>query len=764
MKKTKLVLNICLLSLFPFLGITQSNQSNFNWEVSYTDKLSDTPQKWIPATVPGAVQLDIAKAEKYEPLYYAEHWKDYQWMEDKFYTYRTMFDKPDLKPSERAIFLSKGIDYEFDIYLNNEKLWSQEGMFTWVNLDITDKLKDRNELLIKVRPAPKLHAFPVDRSQASHTVKPAVSYGWDRHPRVIPLGIWDETYLQIQSSNHLDDVELSYTLSPDFKKADIFLSIKGKNLSGCKYLWTLKDNAGQVKSRLEGKAENDLIVITPTVNNPTLWWPHDHGIPYLYSSTVQLFDHYGKLIHADETKVGFRSIKLVMNQGAWNEPAGFPKTRSVPPIQFVVNGRKIFCKGTNWVNPEIFPGIITRERYNDLLSLAKEANFNILRVWGGGIVNKEAFFELCDEKGILVWQEFPLACNNYPDDAHYLSILEQESTSIIRRLKKHASLALWCSGNELFNNWSGMTDQSLAIRLLNSQCYKLDPTTPFIPTSPVMGMAHGNYVFREAQSREEVFQEMDRAHYTAYTEFGMPAPSSVEILKTIIPKEELWPPKPGTSWESHHAFKAWVGNTWLCQDIIEEYFGPSQSLEELVANGQLLQGEGYKCIYEEARRQKPYCSIAANWCYNEPWPAAANNSLLSYPSVPKPGFYAVKNACRPLLASAKFMKFKWTEGEEFSSDIWMLNDLPGEVSSGKVTIKLVAGTDQKVLLTWEYGSLKANTNMAGPTVRCKLPAWATDRFNVVLEVEGHPEFNSVYTLAFQPLSVERKRTTPIMNQ
>ena len=498
--------------------------------------------------------------------------------------------------------------------------------------------------------------------------------------------------------------------------------------------------------------------------DPKLWWPHDHGKPYLYTSTIQLLDASGKVIHTQESKIGFRRVKLVMNEGAWREPDGFPKSRSVPPAQLEINGRKIFCKGTNWVNPEIFPGIITRERYNELLNLAKEANFNILRIWGGGIVNKESFFELCDEKGLLVWQEFPLACNNYPDDAHYLTILKQESASIINRVKKHPSLAFWCGGNELFNSWSGMTDQSLPLRLLNSQCLELDPNSPFIPTSPLMGMAHGNYVFRDLQTKEEVFSNMARAHYTAYTEFGMPAPSSVEILKTIIPKEELWPPKPGTSWESHHAYKAWVGNTWLCQDIIEDYFGTSTTLEELVANGQLMQGEGYKCIYEEARRQKPYCAMAANWCYNEPWPTAANNSLISYPAIPKPGFYAVKNACRPVLASAKFSKFKWTEGETFFADVWMLNDLPTDVPAGKVKIKLVARKSEMVVLSWDYSAMKANVNQAGPTFRCKLPAWSTDRFKVILEVEGHPEYNSEYTLAYQPRSVQRVRTTPVMNQ
>lgn len=738
-------------------SVTSQKQTFLKWELGYAKSASETPSKWIPATVPGAVQLDIAKAEKYAPYYFAEHWKDYLWMEDQFYTYRASFSKPDLKAGERAVFVSKGIDYQFRIFLNGEELLAQEGMFTPVILDLTDRLKDKNELKILVFPAPKLREKPADRSQAAHVAKPAVSYGWDWHPRLVPLGIWDETYLEIQPASFIDDFHVNYNLNKELTQAKIKLEISGKNLDNLPFVWTLKDETGREVFKSEGKTEL-------TFSNPQLWWPHDHGKPYLYTSTVQLFDASGKVIQTKESKIGFRRIKLVMNEGAWREPDGFPKSRSVPPAQLEINGRKIFCKGTNWVNPEIFPGIITHERYNQLLDLAVEVNFNILRVWGGGIVNKESFFELCDEKGLLVWQEFPLACNNYPDDAHYLSILKQESASIISRVRKHPSLAFWSGGNELFNSWSGMTDQSLPLRLLNSQCLELDPNSPFIPTSPLMGMAHGNYVFRDMQTKEEVFSNMARARYTAYTEFGMPAPASVEVLKTIIPKEELWPPKPGTSWESHHAHNAWVGNTWLCQDIIEDYFGVSNTLEELVANGQLLQGEGYKCIYEESRRQKPYCAMAANWCYNEPWPTAANNSLLSYPAIPKPAFYAVKNACRPVLASAQFSKYKWMEGETFFADVWILNDLPKEVPAGKVKIKLVAGTSEIILLNWDFSAMKANVNQTGPTVRCQLPAWKTDRFKVILEVEGHPEYNSEYTLAYQPRTVERVRTTPVMNQ
>ena len=348
-------------------------------------------------------------------------------------------------------------------------------------------------------------------------------------------------------------------------------------------------------------------------------------------------------------------------------------------------------------------------------------------------------------KGILVWQEFPLACNNYEDDADYLKILKQEAESIVRRIRAHPSLAMWSGGNELFNSWSGMTEQSLALRLLNSVCLELDPYTPFIYTSPLMGMGHGHYVFRDPETGEEVYNTMLKARNTAYTEFGVPGPSSVAILKTIIPAGELWPPQPGTAWESHHAFNAWVGDTWLMQDMIEDYFGRASSLERLVEWGQLLQSEGYKVIFEEARRQKPYCSMALNWCYNEPWPAAANNSLITWPNWPKPALEAVGAACRPVMASARNFKFTWKRDEEFSTQLWMLNDRHSRIDGGVVKAILLSGNKVLELGSWEFGSLKPNTNLEGPVLKAKLPRWSAEGFILHLEVEGHPEYHSEYT-------------------
>jgi beta-mannosidase len=388
------------------------------------------------------------------------------------------------------------------------------------------------------------------------------------------------------------------------------------------------------------------------------------------------------------------------------------------------------------------------DMYGPLLRLAKEAHMNLLRVWGGGIVNKRSFFELCDRLGIMVWQEFPLACNNYPDDPAYLKVLDQESRSIIRRIRAHASLAIWCGGNELFNAWSGMTEQSLAIRLLNRNCYELDPERPFLPTSPIMGMGHGHYVFRDQEGRE-VYQTMPKAKATAYTEFGCPGPANAERLLAFLPEEERFPPRKGTAWESHHGLGAWQEGHWLCLNLLEDYWGPAASLEDLVEKGQWLQSEGYKCIFEEARRQKPVCSMALNWCYNEAWPAAANNSLLCWPHDPKPSYYAVAASCRPVLASARISRFVWKEGDVFDPELWLLNDSPHPVEGGRVEAYLTTNSGELFLLGWDYPALQANVNLAGPIIRFRLPRLDGDRITLELRAVGHEERSSGYTLIYR---------------
>ena len=691
-----------------------------DFKVGHSADKNKLPEKTVPASVPGNAQLDWAKAENYPDHNYSDNFKIFDWMEEIYWIYSAKIKKPLIKDNERIYFISKGIDYEFEILLDGNKLLYQEGMFTPVNIDITDIIAEESKLDIIIYPVPKAEGRAKDRSEADESVKPPVSYGWDWHPRLIPSGLYEECYLEIKPAFNIRDAEMRYVLSDDLTVADIKLEVQVENAGFAeinpeqwKLKWELfdKNNKLVCEYDFEYMCEFSSNSENLKFNNPELWWPNEHGEQILYKSIFTLSDINGNILDTKQSRVGFRRCKLVPNHGAVDR--GFPLTSNLPPITMEINNRRIFCKGSNWVEPEIFTGTITRESYEPLIKLAKDAHFNILRAWGGCIVSKESFFDLCDEYGIMVWREFPLSCNNYRDKPEYLNILNQESISVIKRIRRHACLAIWCGGNELFNDWSGMDDQSHALRLLNSNCYTFDRYTPFMPTSPIPGMGHGCYIFRYTEKAfmppkladntegYDCLTAMIYADKTAYTEFGNPSASDTDTLKSIIPEAELFPPKDGGAWQAHHGFWAWTGqNSWLYPDIVEYYFGKADNLEELVAYTQMLQCIGYKGIFEEARRQWKKCSMALNWCYNEPWLTAAGNNLITYPAKPKPAYYSVRESCRQQMASARVKKFDYESGEDFETEIFILNDLPEKIAPLTVKATLKSSSKTYEICTW----------------------------------------------------------------
>ncbi|MDR1369631.1 MAG: hypothetical protein LBJ72_05845 [Dysgonamonadaceae bacterium] len=733
-----------------------------DWQIAYHQTELAEPVSWYQATVPGAVQLDIMVAEKYsQPWWYGDNVRQFDWMEDVWFTYKTTFKCPELQNGERLHFFSKGIDYQFKIILNNQTIWEQEGMFTYVDVDLTDALQDMNELKIVLFPVPKLgFDDPEDnpdnyRKNARESAKPPVSYRWDWHPRCVTRGIWDDTYLTICQPIRMNDVSVSYVMDEKLTNTVVRIELLGVNVGGNPYLWTLKDPEGKIVIKKKGLLTSDDSFVEAELLSPVLWWPNGYGNPNLYRSEFVLLDEKNQVLEEYTCKIGFRRIRLIPNEKMWENHWVFPATTSVPPACLEVNNRRIFGKGSNWVHPDVFIGLITPERYREQLELAQKAHFNLLRVWGGGIVNKESFYELCDEMGLLVWQEFPLACNVYPDKPAYLKILEQEAISIVKRLRKHACIALWSGGNELY--WSGMTEQSLPLRQLNSICYRFDPHTPFIKTSPFPGVGHGHYLFYDSQLDKELFQWMAEARRTAYTEFGVPGISNIEVLKSFIPSAELFPPKTGTAWSVHHGIGAWRKSSWAEMETYRKYFGESQSLEELVGYSQLMQSEGLKFIYEEARRQKPYCSIALNWCFQEPWPSAANNSLINWPNVPKQAYYHVANALRPVSTSMRARKFEWQEGEEFSFDLFFLNDTYESYDKVKIKVILKYDAKEEELLNWDCFGINQFENVQGPTGHFRIPRMETNLFTILLKAEGYPEYDSSYRFVFKGENVQKTK-------
>jgi beta-mannosidase len=271
-------------------------------------------------------------------------------------------------------------------------------------------------------------------------------------------------------------------------------------------------------------------------------------------------------------------------------------------------------------------------------------------------------------------------------------------------------------------------------------------------------MGHGCYTFRyegwlmppelaeQMPDGCDCLTAMVHAGNTAYTEFGNPSMSDIDTLKAIIPEAELFPPKPGGAWEAHHAFYAWTGElSWLYPDVVEYYFWKAENLEQLVGYTQMLQCVGYKGIYEEARRQWAKCSMALNWCYNEPWPTAAGNNLITYPAKPKPAYYAVRESCRQQMASARVNKFDFGNGENFEAELFILNDLPEAI--GPLTVKAALKSASRVydLCTWVTAETPASEHQRRNKIcSAKLDEPDNCLMRLTLEVSGRPEMNSEY--------------------
>jgi beta-mannosidase len=424
----------------------------------------------------------------------------------------------------------------------------------------------------------------------------------------------------------------------------------------------------------------------------------------------------------------------------------FPKSRYDAPITIELNNRRIFCKGSNWVNPELYWGDITDELYETQIKLAADCHMNIFRMWGGAGAPKKSFYDICDRYGILIWQEFMLACNEYRDVGNYMQVLESEASGIIRKFRHHPCLAFWCGGNELFNSWSGMDDQSHPLRLLNKLCFELDYKRPFLYTSPLIGMSHGGYTFFSEDQGGDVFQQFQGSSANAYTEFGVPSISPMEALKKIIPENELDEITETPSWKLHHAMRAWMPESHACLETLSLYFGKNATVEERIAQSDWLQTEGLKGIFEEARRQWPHCSAALNWCFNEPWITAANCSIVCYPAIPKPGYFATKNALRGTMFSARIPHFDWKSGDRFTAQIWLLNDSNEQVS-GSVEVILKIGDTEISLLKWDNAEAEANANTEGASVCFTLPAVDTDYMTLILKADKG--MSSEYKLLYE---------------
>lgn len=729
---------------------------SFNWAVGFTTSPDTYPEELFPAKVPGAAQLDYATNKGWDPFYKDANFSDYAWMEDVYWLYTAPLEFL-LTDGQTATLLFSGIDYKYQIRIGNQLLCEGEGMFSPVYLDVTAFAGKKETLEVLIFPAPKADDSNT-RTQVIKSCKAAACYGWDWHPRLLSAGLWDEVTLIIKDAPAIRHADVSYVLNDTYDTCLIRTQVSCSD--ACDVIITLYDDNINFTQKKPLSVEPRIVIretysitsdctkdLSLSLPHPKLWQPVGYGNQNLYTLTISTLDTEGRPVDTYTRRLGIRRSKLVMNTGSWERAEEFPKSRSDAPATLEINGRRIFAKGSNWVNAQVFPGDMNEDNYKELLTLVKDANMNILRIWGGGFINKESFYDLCDEMGIMVWQEFPLACNEYPDDEAYLAVLEKEATSIVKRLRTHPCLVLWCGGNELFNNWSKMTDQHHALRLLNSVCYNEDRHTPFIMTSPLNGMGHGHYMNYDEETGKEFITLLSQATNTAYTEFGCPGTASPDYIKTFINETDYadWNPD-NKVWRAHHGFFAWRKNCWIRIPEVEYFFGGYKDKEDLFNKAAFLQGMCYRSCFEEMRMQWPQCSMALNWCFNEPWPTVANNSLISWPNVVRPAYYAVKEALRPTLAALRINRHLWHAGETFRGEVWILNDSLSVLPASSITVSYAIGTLPPVKWgTLYYDEVPAQTNLRCGILTFSIPGDFEGELHIDIEVTDCPEMHSSYT-------------------
>lgn len=595
---------------------------------------------WCDAVAPGCVHRDLRRHELIPDPFFGTNELDLQWIEQRDWEYRTAFTASAAFLREEVVELvCDGLDTLCTVYLNGRKVVATDNMFVTWRWNVKPLLKrGRNELrfvfastaraLPKTRPEHQPKEFNDSVGRSSVFRKEQCQFGWDWGPRFVTAGIWRDLRLEGWTANRLESVRITQdhsvrrhvtlTLEPELTRADrkvtywVTLSL-GENVVA---------EAGGAGPKLE-----------LAVKDPQLWWPAGHGAQPLYTVKVVACDQTGREFGTWTRRIGLRTTELDRSKDKWGEA-----------FQFVVNGRPIFAKGANWIPAHSFVAGLTRADYERDLVSAVRANMNMMRVWGGGLYESEEFYDVCDELGLLVWQDFMFACTLYPGDREFLASVKVEAEHNIRRIRHRASLALWCGNNEIETlNWDALkSDRKLrknydAVfhKLLPAAVAQHDGITAYWPTSPYrgdtrsndytvksLGEVSGDTHFWDVWHARHPVKDYEKWKFRFVSEFGMQSYSSPETQATFSTPADnnVF----GPVMENHQ--KNAAGNQ-IILDYVSRLYRFPKSQDALIYLSQLNQAYCMQTGVEQYRRSMPRCMGALYWQLNDCWPVASWSSI-----------------------------------------------------------------------------------------------------------------------------------------
>ena len=659
---------------------------NSNWELyieensvcrEYTGEIFDKASlkahglASIPATVPGNFELDMLNAGLIDDPYYATNCFDVQKLENRHLWYSCSFEYCGTAP-ERAFLLFEGIDTFADIYLNGTLLGSTDNMFISHEFKARGIVKGKNELLIHIKPAViEARKYSYDMDVFTHlrynggslsTRKAAHMFGWDIMPRFVSAGIWRDVFLIEKKDNFIKDFYLQTTsLDGDIAELSACYNLELFGDYSTNYSLTVSGSCGEsVFRHTLDKLWSNNGNITFTVNGPKLWWPRDMGEQNLYKVKIELF-YKGSIVDTELFDFGIRTITLNRTDATDEDGNG--------EFCFIVNGQRLFVRGTNWVPMDAFHSR-DAQRLDKALEMLKDVNCNMVRCWGGNVYEDHPFFDFCDKNGILVWQDFAMGCATYPQDDDFANRLKIEIEHVVKKLRRHTSIAIWAGDNECdvaAAFWSGgpkrnPANNRLTRKVIPELLSGIDPWRDFLPSSPYVSekaymlnderILPENHLWGPRDYFKGEFYTKSPAYFASETGYhGCPSPESV---KKFISPEKLWPWKNNDEWQAHatcmelgddvpYAFR-----NNLMESQIKVLFGTEpQNLEDFSLLSQLSQAEADKFFIESFRSAKWRKTGIIWWNLVDGWPQFSD-AVVDYYYCKKIAYYVIKRSQEPV--------------------------------------------------------------------------------------------------------------------
>lgn len=672
----KICSKLTALALIPMITILFSCENNLtnhkrilNAEWEFLQKGSEN---YYPAKVPGNVHLDLLNNSLIEDPFYSDNENKLQWIESEDWIYRGLFELTEEEFNNENIEIElKGLDTYADVYLNDSLIHINKNMFVGSTISVKELLQiGKNKILINFKSPIKQAlplfektgiTYPADNDKSTEhlsvfTRKAPYHYGWDWGPRFVTSGIYKPININFWNKSTIRDVQIELDSLNEQKAFLNFTFEIESNIQQNVDLSITSEDLNLIDNNVNLKKGINSIPLKISIENPKLWWPAGYGDPNLYDFKISISQN-SKLIESTNKKYGIRDLKVVYKNDSMGDA-----------FYFKVNGQDIYAKGANLIPSDVFLGRVNDSVISKIFENAIESHFNMLRVWGGGVYQDDKFYDLADENGILIWQDFMFACTMYPGDNEFLNNVKQEVIYNVKRLRNHPSIGLWCGNNEIavgWKNWGWQKSYSytdsvqkklemdydkLFMKLIPNTLDSLDKRF-YLESSPIKNwgelddMKYGDNHYWGVWWGDKTFESYNEFVPRFMSEYGFQSFPNEKTLRAFAPQDQ-WKLN-STSMYSHQ--KSSIGNNTI-EKYRKWYYNKANSFVNFVYLSQLLQADAMDLAIKAHRRNKPFNMGTLYWQFNDVWPGISW-SAIDYFGRWKAAQYKIKLAYNDVISS-----------------------------------------------------------------------------------------------------------------